>query len=49
MSKFGWAYIGCGSSAKTTAKQIFRSENNRIVAVWNRGYEKAEAFAKKYG
>ncbi len=49
MSKFGWAYIGCGSIANTTAKQIFRSENNRIVAVWNRGYEKAEAFAKKYG
>ena len=49
MGKFGWAYIGCGSIANTTAKQICKSENNRIVAIWNRGYEKAEAFAKKYG
>ena len=46
MGKFGWAYIGCGSIANTTAKQIYKSENSRIVAVWNRGYEKAEAFAK---
>ena len=49
MSKFGWAYIGCGGIANTTAKEISKSENNRIVAVWNRGYVKAEAFAKKYG
>ena len=49
MSKFGWCYIGCGGIANTTAKEISKSENNRIVAVWNRGFAKAEAFAKKYG
>lgn len=49
MSKFGWCYIGCGTIANTTAKEISKSENNRIVAVWNRGFAKAEAFAKKYG
>jgi len=49
MAKFGWAYIGCGSIANTTAKQVSKSVNNRIVAVWNRSFDKAEAFAKKYG
>lgn len=34
MTKFGWAYIGCGSIANTTAKQVSKSVNNRIVAVW---------------
>lgn len=49
MGKFGWCYIGCGGIANTTAKEISKSDNNRIVAVWNRGFAKAEAFAKKYG
>ncbi len=49
MKKFGWCYIGCGGIANTTAKELVKSENNRIAAVWNRTYEKAEAFAKKYG
>ena len=49
MSKFGWCYIVCGGIANTTAREISKSENNRIVAVWNRGYAKAEAFAQKYG
>jgi len=49
VSKFGWAYIGCGGIANTTAKEISRSENNRIAAVWNRSHNKAEAFAAKYG
>jgi len=49
MSKFGWCYIGCGAIANTTAKDISKSEDNRIVSVWNCGCTKAEAFAKKYG
>lgn len=49
MSKFGWAYIGVGSIAHSTAKQLRKSENNEIVAVWNRTYEKAEKFVRKYG
>lgn len=31
MEKFGWAYIGCGAIANTTAKQIYKSDNNHIV------------------
>ena len=49
MSKFGWAYLGVGDIAHGTAKQLQRSENSEIVAVWNRTYEKAEKFAKKFG
>ncbi len=49
MKKFGWAYIGCGTIAHTTAKELVKSQDNEIVAVWNRTYEKAEKFAKKYG
>lgn len=43
MSKFGWCYIGCGGIANTTAREIRKSENNRIAAVWNRGSDKASA------
>lgn len=49
MRKFGWAYIGCGSIAHTTAKELRKTDDQQIVAVWNRTYEKAERFAKKYG
>ena len=49
MEKFGWAYIGVGQIAKTTARELLKSENNEIVSVWNRTYEKAEKFTKKYG
>ena len=49
MARFGWAYIGVGQIAHTTAKELARSENNEIVAVYNRTYEKAEKFTKKYG
>ena len=49
MNKFGWAYIGCGIIAHTTAKELVNTEDNEIVAVWNRTFEKAEEFAKEYG
>ena len=49
MTKFGWAYIGVGQIAHTTASELVRSENNEIVAVYNRTYEKAEKFTKKFG
>lgn len=49
MGKFGWAYIGCGGIAHTTAKELVKTEDQQIVAVWNRTPEKAEKFAKKYG
>lgn len=49
MNKFGWAYIGCGGIAHTTAKELVKTESQQIVAAWNRTYEKAEKFVKKYG
>lgn len=49
MEKFGWAYIGCGGIAEQTAKEIYNSENHRIVSAWNRTHSKAAKFVKKYG
>ena len=49
MKKFGWAYIGCGGIAHTTAKELVETEDNQIVAVWNRTRSKAEDFAQTYG
>lgn len=47
--KFGWAYLGCGGIANTTAKELVKADDQQIVAVWNRTYERAERFVKKYG
>ena len=41
MDKFHWAYIGCGGIAETTAKEILRSGEHEITAVWNRTRERA--------
>lgn len=49
MSGFGWAYIGCGGIAHGTAKELLQTEDNQIVAVWNRTKSKAEGFAKEFG
>lgn len=49
MKKFGWAYIGCGGIARTTAKELVQTEDNKIVAVWNRTQSKAEDFSKGFG
>lgn len=49
MGKFGWAYIGCGGIAHTTAKELIKTEDQQIVAAWNRTYEKTERFVQKYG
>ena len=49
MEKFGWAYIGCGSIAHRTATELVQTEDNKIVAVWNRTRSKAEDFVKEYG
>lgn len=49
MNKFGWAYIGCGGIAHTTAKELVKTEDQQIVSAWNRTYEKAEKFVQKYG
>ncbi|WP_208560917.1 Gfo/Idh/MocA family protein [Marinilactibacillus kalidii] len=49
MEKFGWAYIGCGGIAQGTASELIQTEDNQIVAVWNRTQSKADTFAKKFG
>lgn len=48
MDKFRWAYIGSGSIADSTAKDITKGSHT-ITAVYSRNYEKAKAFASKYG
>ncbi len=47
MGKFRWAYIGCGSIAEKTARDITKG-NHCIISVYSRNYEKAVAFAEKY-
>lgn len=49
MGKFKWAYLGAGNIAKTTAKELCNGDTNEIIAVWNRTFEKAEAFAEQFG
>ena len=48
METFRWAYIGCGSIAEKTAKDILKG-NHQITSVYGRNYEKACAFAEKHG
>ncbi len=48
MAEFRWAFIGCGSIADKTAKSILKGEH-KIASVYSRNYEKAQAFASKFG
>ncbi len=48
MEKFRWAYIGSGSIACSTAKDITKG-NHSVASVYSRNYEKAKDFAEKYG
>lgn len=48
MEKFRWAYIGSGSIANSTARDITKG-NHRIVSVYSRNIEKARTFADKFG
>lgn len=48
MKKFRWAYIGSGSIAYSTARDITRGDHE-IVSVFSRNNEKARAFAEKFG
>lgn len=49
MKPFGWAYLGCGGIARTTAEELTDSGAGRIVAAWNRTPEKAKAFVETFG
>lgn len=48
MEKFKWAYIGSGSIANSTARDIIKG-NHKIVSVYSRNIEKARTFADKFG
>lgn len=48
MAKFRWAYIGSGSIANSTAKDITRGDHE-VVSVFSRNRAKAEDFAARYG
>ena len=48
METFRWAYVGCGSIAAKTAREI-TSGAHLIAAVYSRNREKAAAFAKSCG
>ncbi|MGN1194154.1 MAG: Gfo/Idh/MocA family protein [Acutalibacteraceae bacterium] len=47
MKKFGWAYIGSGNIAYSTAKQIIDGDHE-IVSVYSRNFEMAKSFAEKF-
>ena len=49
MSKFGWAFIGCGDIANTTAKEVVKSDTCFVASALSRSLEKAKAFTKRYG
>ena len=49
MEAFGWAYLGCGGIAHTTARELVKAGAGRIVSAWNRTAEKAAAFVETYG
>lgn len=49
MAAFGWAYLGCGGIAHTTARELVAAGAGRIVSAWNRTPEKAAAFVEKFG
>ena len=48
MEKFRWAYIGSGSIAHSTAKDIVKG-NHKIVSVYGRSIDRVKSFADKFG
>lgn len=48
LNKFSWAVLGCGNIANDFAREMNKM-GGRVYSVANRTYEKAKAFAKKYG
>ena len=48
MEAFGWAYIGNGNIAASTARDILRG-SHKIISVYGRNAKKAQAFAQRVG
>lgn len=49
MEPFRWVWIGAGTLAQKTAKELAASGRHRIVSVYTRRYEQCAAFAQQYG
>lgn len=45
---FGWCVVGCGHIAKKVINQL-RDTRHKVVAAYNRNYQKAEAFTQEFG
>ena len=48
MKKYNWACIGCGDIANDMAK-VMAKRGNSFLGVYSRTFDKAKAFANKYG
>lgn len=46
---FKWAFIGAGGIARSVAKRITEKSGHKIVAVYNRTFERAQKLAYRYG
>lgn len=46
--KFRWGYVGSGSIAASTAKNILKG-NHEVTAVYGRSFNKVKAFAERFG
>ncbi len=46
MKKFGWCYIGAGGIAIKTANELIKTDDSRIVSVWNRTHAKTTLLAQ---
>ena len=49
MEKFGWCFIGTGKLAMQVAAQISANGKHKIVSCFTRSFDKAKAFAEKFG
>ena len=47
-NKYNWAILGCGNIANDFAREMNKM-GGKVYSVANRTYEKAVAFAQKYG
>ena len=49
MKRLKVGIVGCGKVAHLHASNLIQMEQARLVAVWNRTRERAQAFAERYG
>jgi predicted dehydrogenase len=49
MEPFGWCFIGAGSITARVMKDFPHTAGSFAATVWSRSFEKAQAFAERYG